>query len=386
MPVVLILGARAPVALDHARRFARQGWKVCLADSISCKGSVWSRSAHADIRIPSPRKDPRGFVREICVAAAAYRADLLLPTCEEVFYVSRYRDALPAGLTVVTDHFDKLTALHSKLEFLKLATGCGAKVPSSAAVSSLAAAREWAGSRPVVLKPEFSRFGVHVRLYPQGVPADAPELDARLGRWIVQEFCAGEELCSYSVALAGELTAHVVYRPLYRLSRSSSYYFDPARVVEIRDFVARFVRKTGYTGQISFDWIQGQDGQFAVLECNPRAISGAHLFSATDALPAAFTIVPDSPVEPAGQRAKMIAAVMLTAGLVSAVRENRLSQWLSDCRRADDVITAQGDRLPLLGNVADLVSHALRAVRGGCSVREAATRDIEWDGEGLPEC
>ena len=84
MPVVLILGARAPVALDHARRFARQGWKVCLADSISCKGSVWSRSAHADIRIPSPRKDPRGFVREICVAAAAYRADLLLPTCEEV--------------------------------------------------------------------------------------------------------------------------------------------------------------------------------------------------------------------------------------------------------------------------------------------------------------
>jgi hypothetical protein len=71
---------------------------------------------------------------------------------------------------------------------------------------------------------------------------------------------------------------------------------------------------------------------------------------------------------------------------VSAVRENRLSQWRSDCRRADDVITEPGDRLPLLGNVADLVSHALRAVRGGCSVREAATRDIEWDGEGLPEC
>ena len=31
---VLILGARAPVALDHARRFAAQGWRVLVGDSV----------------------------------------------------------------------------------------------------------------------------------------------------------------------------------------------------------------------------------------------------------------------------------------------------------------------------------------------------------------
>ncbi len=68
----------------------------------------------------------------------------------------------------------------------------------------------------------------------------------------------------------GRLTAHVAYRPLYRPSRSSSYYFDPLEVPAVRDFVERNVRKIDYTGQISFDWIRGEDGRCAVLVCNPR--------------------------------------------------------------------------------------------------------------------
>jgi hypothetical protein len=328
-------------------------------------------------------------------AVADQRIDLLLPTCEEVFYVSRYRSTFPRELTVATDELDKLTTLHSKFEFTRLAAGCGAKVPETRSVSSLSEAREWARGRAVVLKPEFSRFGVYVRVYPRGIPADAPEL-ANHGRWVAQEFCAGEELCSYSVAVGGRLTAHVAYRPLYRLSRSSSYYFDPVQVTAIRGFVEQFVRKTSYTGQISFDWIRGADGQFAVLECNPRAISGVHVFAVTDALPAAFMgKSPQSPggwggggdvVEPRGSSARMIATLMLTAGLATSVRAGRLAQWRHDYMRARDVITERGDSWPWLGAVADLGLHALRAGRNRCSLREAATRDIEWDGEELPEC
>jgi len=382
MPAVLILGARAPVALDHARRFAHQGWRVCVADSISCRGTSWSRAVHATVRLPPPRSEPRAFVNAIRRAVEEHRIDLLVPTCEEVFYVSRYRSALPAQLTVATDRFDKLQALHSKLEFLKLAADCGAKVPSSCGVMSLGEARAWAGRRAVVLKPEFSRFGVYVRLYPEGIPDDAPEL-AEQGRWVAQEFCQGEELCSYSVAVEGRLTAHVAYRPAYRLSRSSSFYFDPVAEPAIRAFVERFVGKMQYTGQISFDWVRGRDGTLAVLECNPRAISGLHLFAMTDALPAAFQGAVAAPVEPSTREARMITPVMLTAGLVTAAREKRLSQWRYDFRRARDVL---GDARTLAGIVADLFSHGTRALRRGCSVREATTWDIEWDGENLPEC
>lgn len=385
MPAVLILGGRAPVALDHARRFVRQGWRACVADSISCRGTAWSRYVHACVRIPSPRSEPRQFAKSIARVVAQHDIDLLLPTCEEVFYVSRYRSLFPRELAVATDHFDKLTALHSKLEFMRLAAGCGAKVPESSSVSTLSEAREWARGRPVVLKPEFSRFGVYVRIYPRGIPADAREL-AHHDRWLVQEFCAGEELCSYSVAVAGRLTAHIAYRPLYRLSRSSSYYFDPVPAPAIRAFVEQFVRKTSYTGQISFDWIRCADGELAVLECNPRAISGVHLFAATDALPAAFMGGSAEIVEPSRAPARMIATLMLTAGLATSMRTGRLSQWRQDYLRARDVITQPGDAWPLLGTIADFGLHAVRACRNRCSLREAATRDIEWDGERLPEC
>lgn len=385
MPTVMILGGRAPVALDHARRFARQGWTAYVADSVPCRISGWSRFVAGTVMLPPPRHEPARFVAALAAALIERKVDLLLPTCEEVFYVSRYRDSLPQQVTIATDRFDKLRSLHSKLEFLELARGCGALVPESAGVTSLAAAREWAGGAPVVLKPEYSRFGIHVHVYPGGIPADAPELAAQ-GRWVVQRFCAGEEICSYSVAVNGKLTAHVAYRPLYRLSRSSSYYFDPLDVPAVREFVARFVRKIEYTGQISFDWIRGDDGRCAVLECNPRAISGVHLFGWQDRLPDAFMSASADVVEPRAPRARMLTAAMATVGLSSALRAGRLGEWRHDFARASDVLGESGDRSPVSGSMRDFGSHVFRAWHRRCTVREATTRDIEWDGEALPEC
>ena len=134
MRSVMILGGRAPVALDHARRFARLGWRVHVADSVPCRSSGWSRAVAGTVRLPPPRDDPYAFARSLSKAVADLRVDLLLPTCEEVFYVARHRGLLPAATTVATDGFDKLRALHSKLEFLDLARGCGAHVPDSEAV------------------------------------------------------------------------------------------------------------------------------------------------------------------------------------------------------------------------------------------------------------
>ncbi|MEH6415707.1 ATP-grasp domain-containing protein [Pseudomonas sp. CGJS7] len=316
--------------------------------------------------------------------AKTERIDLIVPTCEEVFALSRYRQALPASVRVLADDFDKLKALHSKRQFLELARDCGAVVPESLAVTSLEQARVWADGRPLVLKPEFSRFGVHVRLYPNGMPADAPPLGLDQ-TWVAQRFCVGTELCSYSIADGGRLLAHSVYRPAYRLYRSSSFYFEPQPTPAIREFVERFVGKIGFTGQISFDWIVGEDGSATVLECNPRATSGVHLFAPGDGLPAALMGQASRCIEPASGRAKMLAPVMLSAGWLQALRQGRARQWWRDMRRADDVLSAAGDRLPPLGGLADMVAFAGIALRRGCSLREAATRDIEWDGEEWPE-
>ena len=382
MPNVLILGGRAPVALDHARRFQSQGWKVHLADSIPCRLSGWSRSVAAVLPLASPRYAPMAFVDGIRAAIRTHAIDLVVPTCEEVFYLSRYRDLLPADVRVLADDFDTLRTLHSKWRFIEAAQGCGADVPDSHRVASLAEARAWAEADPVVLKPEYSRFGVHVRIYPEGLPKQAKELDVA-GAWVAQRYHSGVELCSYGIADCGRLLAHAVYRPSYRIQRSSSYYFEPHSSGKIRSFVSSFVRKMNFTGQISFDWIQGEDGEVVVIECNPRATSGLHLFPELDALPAALMGAATHCVEPSQTQPAMIAGLMLSAGLYEAVAKSTLPRWRHDYRRARDVITRPGDRSPLAGALLDLGSYARLAVRQGCNLREAATRDIEWDGECL---
>lgn len=377
---VLILGARAPVALDHARRFAAQGWRVHVADSVSMRLSSTSSAVSGSVMLPSPRFQGFDFCRALDRYATEHRIDLILPTCEEVFFLSRYRDRLPQACAVAVDEFEKLKRLHSKIAFLEEARGCGFDVPKSASVTTLGEAREWAAARPCVIKPEFSRFGVFVRIYREGIPRHVPDL-AAMGRWVVQDCCEGTELCSYSIAADGQLLAHQVYRPTYRLGRSSSYYFEPAVEPRIETCVRALVAATQFTGQISFDWIRDTEGRCFVLECNPRATSGLHLFDSQDALPEALLGNDTTLVRARVPQPRMIAALMATSGLWDACRRGVLSEWWRDFARARDVIASTGDRRPTVGGLADIASYTRLAIRQRCSLREAATRDIEWDGQ-----
>lgn len=383
MPKVLILGGRAPVALDHARRFAAQGWQVIVADSVSCRLSSLSRAVHADARLPSPRRMPAQFIAALNRLIHRHRIDMVVPTCEEVFFLSRYRAALPQACRIVCDDFAKLRVLHSKWDFLALARQAGGHAPDSAPVADLAQARAWANGRPVVLKPEFSRFGVHVRICAQGIADDMPPLPP-LGRWLVQAYCEGPEFCSYSIADRGRLLAHALYRPLHRLHRSSSYYFEARQHQGVQDVVARLVAQLEFTGQISFDWIESPDGRMQPLECNPRATSGLHLFGMDDGIPAALSGAADGLVTPRPGSARMLAPVMYGPGLWQAARTGALGAWRANRARARDVLCAWPDLAPLAGAAVDMAWFARTALARRCSLREAATSDIEWDGEELP--
>ena len=93
-----------------------------------------------------------------------------------------------------------MRALHSKWLFLRHAHASGMAVPDSARVDSIGDARDWAGDRPVVLKPEYSRFGVHVQLHPRGLDDAAPL--PLPGNWVVQADPNREEVVHGEVDFA----------------------------------------------------------------------------------------------------------------------------------------------------------------------------------------
>jgi len=138
-----------------------------------------------------------------------------------------------------------------------------------------------------------------------------------------------------------------------------------------------------FTGQISFDWIDVGDGWPRVLECNPRATSGLHLFALNDAVPAALNGDTQNCIFPDTEKPRMLAPVMYAAGLLQSIGRRDLKRWRHHIGRAKDVITAPGDHLPIAGAMLDMAWFAKTALLRQCSLREAATRDIEWDGEEL---
>lgn len=379
---VLILGGRAPVALDHARRFAAQGWTTYIADSVSCRISGWSRSVAATFSLPPPRHALAAFASELAEIVTRERIELIVPTCEEVFYLSRVRHRLPSLCNVFVAPFEQLRQLHSKWGFLALAKEAGVRVPESIWTTDLAQTRDWANGRPIVLKPEFSRFGVHVRIYRDGLPERTDPLPPR-GPWVAQLFEAGREVCSYSVAISGRVYAHVTYAPQYRLRGSSSYYFEPLHIPAIQSSVERLVDRIGFTGQISFDWIERPDGELVALECNPRAISGLHLFDIGQPLPAAIAGELTAPMVMSSITPRMLGVIMLAAGLPDALRSGTFDRWHKDWSRATDVLIAPADAGPAFGAARDVIAFARLALRYRCSLRAATTQDIEWDGEPL---
>lgn len=381
---ILILGARAPVALDLARRFARSGHTVLVGDSASCRISGDSRAVAATLpMLPPPRTQLAGYAAALGRHIVREGIDLIIPTCEEVFYLARVREQLPTACGVFAAPLAQLQPLHSKLEVLRLAADAGIRVPDSTAVHSLEEARAWAGTRDVVLKPEYSRFGVLVRRYSSPIPRSAPPLTPA-GRWVAQQRCTGTELCSYAIAWRGRLCLNISYVPAHRLAGSSSFYFEPRQVPQIDAAIARLVARLGYHGQISFDWFVDEHGQATMIECNPRAVSGLHLLPDDDRVCRAVLEGAVADIDPASLQPRMLSAVMLGAGLPRAIATASLHRWWQDWHRARDVLGLPGDRAPLFGALRDLWSFTLAARRGRCSIREAATRDIEWDGEPLP--
>jgi hypothetical protein len=383
MARVLITGGRAPAALDLARQLATAGDTVFAADSAPCFLAGSSRAVTRAFRVPPPRQAPQAFAGAVLDLVRAHRIERIIPTCEEVFYLARFASLLRPQAELFCPDLDLLRALHGKWSFSQQARGLGVEVPETWLLQSRAdVERLPPAPEELVFKPVYSRFAVHTLIRPTAAAlrALAPTIERP---WVAQRCISGREICSYSVARAGRVTAHAAYAPTWRLGRGSGYYFEPVRVAAIETFTRRFVAAAEYTGQIAFDFIETESGAVYVLECNPRATSGVHLFRPADRLSDAFDGRAGDVIQPGDGTPGMLATAMALFGTVDAVRHRRLRQLAVDVRRGRDAVWSRRDPLPTLYVFVGLAAYVGLAVRRGVSPRAASTQDIEWDGEAI---
>ncbi|MCB9992837.1 MAG: hypothetical protein H6873_04175 [Hyphomicrobiaceae bacterium] len=380
MTNILVTGARAPVALHLARLFHAAGHSVWLADTHRFPVSRPTRSAKGHVRLPPPRRNFAAYAHAVARVVDEKSIDLVVPTCEEVFFLAAARDVAGKSIPVFAPPFEVLANAHHKGRFAEGSRGLGADAPRTDLVTSRPQLTDIGDATSKVLKPAFSRFASRTLVRPdrRSVEALAPSEN---DPWVVQDFLPGEEICAYAIAVEGKLLAFTCYRPLYRAGLGAGVAFEPVDAPEVQRFAAGYVARTKWTGQISFDFRRDGDGVLRVIECNPRATSGLHFFGMGDGL--ADAMVNGTSAKANDLQPMTVPLALLVYGLLPALRQREFRRWLGDMGRMKNLLAAPGDRWLGLSQFLALGEIALIAARTGKTLQQAATDDIEWNGETL---
>ena len=381
---VLLTGARAPVTLELIRLFAQAGHQVIVAESARVSLGAASRFVGKSYRVPKPRTKPLAFARELERIIQLERIDLLIPTCEEVFWVSGMLEGSSIRKNIFVANAETLLELHDKSRFAAMARRLHLRFPETRILQSRSDLERLSRQQKWILKPAFSRFAAKTLVLDVGQKLTNLEPSSDQV-WLAQQFLEGQEMCSFAVVKAGRVQAFVLYRPVWRAGFGASVMFeslasnDPVSLEALR-MTSVIAEDCQFSGQIAFDFMQTDQGLF-VLECNPRATSGVHLFAAEDRLERAYLENLKTPIVPAAQRRAMLALPMLLYGLPSAFRAGRIGEWWSDLRSTRDVIFDSGDPLPAFHQFSVALELLREAGHLNCSLLEASTSDIEWNGE-----
>ena len=375
---ILLTGGRAPATLELARAFHRAGHVVFMAESLRGHLSQPSAAVKANFVVPAPRQNKEAFLLALKRIIEENQIDLLIPTCEEIFYVSIGRDKLPC--TVFAEPIKKLNTFHNKWSFVVNAIGLDLYAPETILISNqddiLHAYAHW---RALILKPVYSRFAARTLILPPLKEAlstlkfDSP--------WVAQEFLKGQQYCTYSVCHNGVVHAHTTYPTKFTAGQGAAIVFEHVEHPAIFNWVKKFVRENNFTGQIAFDFIQTPQGQLYALECNPRATSGVHLLASDPQFANAFINPQPGCITPPDRASYMLSSAMLIYALPEALKNGNFINWLKTFFTSNDVILDLKDPMPFLLQFRSVFAYLALAQHHGITPLEASTLDIEWNGK-----
>jgi hypothetical protein len=282
---ILISGGKMTKALQLARSFDRAGHRVILveADKYWLTGHRFSWSVDRFYTVPKPQA--QDYIDALLEIVKQEGVDVYVPVCSPVasYYDAAAKQVLSKYCEVL--HFDPelVQKLDDKSEFSAIATSLGLTVPDSYCITDPQQILDFDFDRQphtYILKsiPYDSVRRLNLTQLPCETLLETAAFVNELpisesNPWIMQAFITGQEYCTHSTVRNGELQLHCC-------CESSAFQINYAMVdkPEIEAWVRKFVSGLKLTGQVSFDFIQTDDGGVYAIECNPRTHSAITMF------------------------------------------------------------------------------------------------------------
>jgi predicted ATP-grasp superfamily ATP-dependent carboligase len=355
---ILITGGKMTKALQLARSFHAAGHRAFLVETHKywLSGHRFSNAVSGFYTVPAPEKDPDGYCQGLLDIVKRENINVFIPVSSPVasYYDSLAKPLLSPHCEVV--HFDPdiTQMLDNKYTLCETARSFGLSAPKSFLITDpeqilkfdftgerrkyiLKSIRYDSVTRLDMTKLPFEGMESYVRKLP--ISEDRP--------WVMQEFIPGQEYCTHSTVRKGKIRLHCC-------SASSAFQVNYEQVdkPEILQWVKRFVKELNLTGQISFDFIQAEDGTVYPIECNPRThtaitmfynhpgVAGAYLEDSEDESEPPLEPLPDS---------KPTYWLYHELWRLTGVRSlSQLGAWCDKIVRGTDAMFQVSDPLPFL--------------------------------------
>jgi glutathione synthase/RimK-type ligase-like ATP-grasp enzyme len=378
---ILVTSARMPFALAVIRRLSQAGHAVFSSDTYEAAPGNHSRYVNAHAVTASPRGDTERFVEQVADFCSEREVDVIVPTWEEAFYLSTAGQRLEQIATLYAPPFEKLARVHDKHSFQRLVEGLGIRSPEGVTVRSDEELSEAISRWPRYFgRGVYSRGGVtlltntgplagHVRAEDVHPTPDAP--------WLVQEFVDGPMVCTYSTLHGGRVTAHCTYRGPRQYHHSTAVQFESIPGDESLEVVQRLGSALDYTGQMSLDFVQSDDG-LVIIECNPRTTDGALLMESDELAGGLLDADQELAMVPPGR------ITQLDLALVGAMFSDGLREvpgTIHDLLRIPGADRGWHDELPNLYSFLAFCHHERLSLREHQKLQVAMYEDVSWDGE-----
>lgn len=356
---ILISGGKMTKALQLARSFHAVGHRVVLVETHKywLTGHRFSRAVSCFYTVPAPQTNADAYAEALLAIVKQEQVDVYVPVCSPIasYYDALAESVLSPYCEVFHADAEMVQALDDKYRFNQLAQSLGLAVPRSFRITAPEQVLQFDFSqetRPYILKsiayssvyrlnltrlPGPNRKEMEAFVYSLPISPETP--------WIMQEFIPGQEFCTHSTVRDGELRLHCC-------CESSAFQVNYQNVENpaILNWVQQFVKGLNLTGQVSFDFIQTNDGTVYAIECNPRTHSAITMFYNHPGVAAAYldkTPLPE-PMQPL-PNSKPTYWLYHELWRLTAVRSLRdLQTRLQTLLQGTDAIYSFRDPLPFL--------------------------------------
>jgi predicted ATP-grasp superfamily ATP-dependent carboligase len=282
---ILVSGGKMTKALQLARSFHRAGHRVILVEAHKYRltGHRFSRAVDRFYTIPKP--EAAGYADALLEIVRREGVDIYVPVCSPV--ASQFDAGAKLVLAGACEvlHFDPHTVrqLDDKHAFFETAASLGLSVPDAHRITDPQQVIDFDFTDrepPYILKsiPYDPVRRLDLTRLPRPTSAETAAFVQSLpisedNPWIMQEFIDGQEYCTHSTVRDGQVQLHCCCE-----SSAFQINYEMVDKPEIEEWVRRFVGALRLTGQVSFDFIQADDGSVYAIECNPRTHSAITMF------------------------------------------------------------------------------------------------------------